>query len=140
MHKSLRLRNRADFSRVYRHGKSFANHQFVVYWFSKKEVERFRLGVSVSKKVGNAVVRNRMRRLVKEIIRHHEPEIAGGLDIVFIVRKGALDKDYAELEKVHCMYSEKPSCSRLRASNSHGTGLFICLHNYGMIYGAVECL
>jgi ribonuclease P protein component len=70
-----------------------------VYWFSRKEVERFRLGVSVSKKVGNAVVRNRMRRLVKEIVRHHEPEIAGGLDMVFIVRKGALDKDYAELEK-----------------------------------------
>ncbi|MFD2881877.1 ribonuclease P protein component [Paenibacillus rhizoplanae] len=36
MHKSLRLRNRADFSRVYRHGKSFANHQYVVYWFPKR--------------------------------------------------------------------------------------------------------
>ncbi|MFD2881876.1 ribonuclease P protein component [Paenibacillus rhizoplanae] len=45
------------------------------------------MGISVSKKVGNAVVRNRMRRLVKEIVRHHEPEIAGNLDIVFIVRK-----------------------------------------------------
>jgi ribonuclease P protein component len=70
-----------------------------VYWFSRKEVERFRLGVSVSKKVGNAVVRNRMRRLVKEIVRHHEPEISGGLDMVFIVRKGALSMDYGELEK-----------------------------------------
>lgn len=40
-----------------------------------------------------------MRRLVKEIVRHHEAEIAGNLDIVFIVRKGALSKDYAELEK-----------------------------------------
>ena len=99
VHKKLRLRNRADFSRVYRHGKSFANHQFVVYWFSKKEVERFRVGISVSKKVGNAVVRNRMRRLVKEIVRHHESEIAGGLDIVFIVRKGALSMEYSELEK-----------------------------------------
>ncbi|MEK4848938.1 ribonuclease P protein component [Paenibacillus sp. FSL H7-0756] len=99
MRKSLRLRNRADFSRVYRHGKSFANHQYVVYWFPRREVERFRVGISVSKKVGNAVVRNRMRRLVKEIVRHHEAEIAGNLDIVFIVRKGALSKDYAELEK-----------------------------------------
>lgn len=99
MHKSLRLRNRADFSRVYRHGKSFANHQFVVYWFTRKEVEQFRLGVSVSKKVGNAVVRNRMRRLVKEIVRHQAADIASGLDIVFIVRKGALIMDYKELEK-----------------------------------------
>lgn len=70
-----------------------------MYWFPRREVERFRVGISVSKKVGNAVVRNRMRRLVKEIVRHHEPEIAGHFDIVFIVRKGALSKDYAELEK-----------------------------------------
>ena len=99
MQKSLRLRNRADFSRVYRHGKSFANHQFVVYWFPKKEVEKFRAGISVSKKVGNAVVRNRMRRLVKEIVRHHEAEIVCGTDLVFIVRKGALSMSYRELEK-----------------------------------------
>lgn len=99
MHKKLRLRNRADFSRVYRHGKSFANHQFVVYWSRKKEVEQFRVGVSVSKKVGNAVVRNRMRRLVKEIVRHHQHEIVEHMDLIFIVRKGALDKSYQELEK-----------------------------------------
>ncbi|NMO94182.1 ribonuclease P protein component [Paenibacillus lemnae] len=99
MEKKLRLRNRADFSRVYRHGKSFANHQFVVYWFRKKEVEQFRAGVSVSKKVGNAVVRNRMRRLVKEIVRHHQDEIIEHIDLIFIVRKGALNKTYQELEK-----------------------------------------
>lgn len=99
LHKSLRLRNRADFSRVYRHGKSFANHQFVVYWFRKKEVEKFRVGISVSKKVGNAVVRNRMRRLVKEIVRHHEGKLIEHVDMVFIVRKGALDMPYKDLEK-----------------------------------------
>lgn len=97
--KKLRLRNRADFSRLYRHGKSFANHQFVVYWFRKKEVEQFRVGISVSKKVGNAVVRNRMRRLVKEIVRHHETELIQHVDMVFIVRKGALDMPYKELER-----------------------------------------
>lgn len=99
MHKSLRLRNRADFSRVYRHGKSFANHQFVVYWFRKKEVEQFRVGISVSKKVGNAVVRNRMRRLVKEIVRHHDSELMEHIDLVFIVRKGALNMPYKDLER-----------------------------------------
>jgi len=97
--KKLRLRNRADFSRVYRHGRSFANHQFVVYWFHKKEIEQFRMGVSVSKKVGNAVVRNRMRRVVKEIVRHHAGEIVPHIDMVLIVRKGALSLQYKELEK-----------------------------------------
>jgi len=97
--KSLRLRNRADFSRVYRHGRSFANHQFVVYWFRKKEVEQFRVGISVSKKVGNAVVRNRMRRLVKEIVRHHDAELIEHVDLVFIVRKGALTMPYKDMER-----------------------------------------
>nr|WP_245252454.1 ribonuclease P protein component [Paenibacillus sediminis] len=97
--KKLRLRNRADFTRVYRHGKSFANHQFVVYWFHKRDIERFRLGVSASKKIGNAVVRNRMRRLVKEIVRHHGDELIDHVDIIFIVRKGAVSMSYKELEK-----------------------------------------
>lgn len=99
MQKKLRLRNRADFSRVYRHGRSFANHQFVVYWFHKKDIEEFRAGISVSKKVGNAVVRNRMRRVVKEIVRHHAHEIVPHIDMVFIVRKGALSLPYKDLEK-----------------------------------------
>ncbi|WP_106769582.1 ribonuclease P protein component [Paenibacillus faecalis] len=99
MQKKLRLRNRADFSRVYRHGKSFANHQFVVYWSYKKDIEQFRVGISVSKKIGNAVVRNRLRRQVKEIVRSHQHEIAKHMDIIFIVRKGALGKSYQELER-----------------------------------------
>jgi len=99
VHKSLRLRNRADFSRVYRHGRSFANHQFVVYWFRKKEVEQFRVGISVSKKVGNAVVRNRMRRMVKEIVRHHDAELIEHIDLVFIVRKGAITMPYKDMER-----------------------------------------
>ncbi|WP_025681309.1 ribonuclease P protein component [Paenibacillus massiliensis] len=99
MQRKLRLRNRADFGRVYRHGKSFANHQLVVYWFRKKEVDQFRVGISVSKKIGNAVVRNRMRRLIKEIMRHHEHEIIDHIDLIFIVRKGAVSMSYQNLEK-----------------------------------------
>lgn len=99
MQRKLRLRNRADFSRVYRGGKSFANSQFVVYWSRQRIADPFRLGVSVSKKVGNAVVRNRMRRVVKEIIRHYEGKIAPQTDLIIIVRKPAITMKYAELEK-----------------------------------------
>lgn len=53
----------------------------------------------MQQKIGNAVVRNRMRRLVKEIVRRHKDEIAEHTDLIFIVRKGALDKSYRELEK-----------------------------------------
>ncbi|ANS76420.1 ribonuclease P protein component [Paenibacillus yonginensis] len=99
MHKKLRLRNRADFGRVYRNGKSFANRQLVVYWSRRPEVEQFRLGISVSKKIGNAVVRNRMRRLIKEIVRLNQDKLISQVDIIFIVRKGATEMGYAELEK-----------------------------------------
>ncbi|MDQ0091904.1 ribonuclease P protein component [Paenibacillus anaericanus] len=99
MHKKLRLRNRADFGRVYRAGKSFANRQLVVYWSNKHDIERFRLGVSASKKIGNAVVRNRIRRKLKEIVRLHEAEIRDHVDIILIVRNGAVEMEYQELEK-----------------------------------------
>ena len=99
MQRKLRLRNREDFSRIYRNGKSFANSQFVVYWSRSMKAEPFRLGVSASKKIGNAVVRNRMRRLVKEIVRQHTERIAGQLDFIVIVRKPAVGMKMKELEK-----------------------------------------
>ncbi len=97
--RKLRLRNRADFSRVYRGGRSFANSQFAVYWFRQKDADPIRLGVSASKKIGNAVVRNRMRRTVKEIIRHMTDRIVPNIDIIIIVRKPAITMKYSDLEK-----------------------------------------
>ncbi|WP_168123259.1 ribonuclease P protein component [Paenibacillus sp. HB172176] len=99
MRRSLRLRNREDFSRIYRKGKSFANGQFVVYWSKQRIAEPFRLGVSASKKIGNAVVRNRMRRMVKEIVRHQEHRIVPHTDFILIVRKPATAMKMKEMEK-----------------------------------------
>lgn len=99
MRRKLRLRSRGDFSRVYRGGKSFANGQFVVYWSRHKEADPFRMGVSASKKIGNAVVRNRMRRMVKEIVRKMEDRIVPHTDFIMIVRKPAVDMRMADMEK-----------------------------------------
>lgn len=99
MRRKLRLRNRADFSRIYRGGKSFANGQFVVYWSRQRNADPFRLGVSASKKIGNAVVRNRMRRMVKEIVRHMEDRIIPQTDLILIVRKPATAMTLREMEK-----------------------------------------
>lgn len=99
MQKEYRLRDRADFSRVYRHGRSWANHQLVLYVLPRAEVEHFRVGISASKKIGNAVVRNHMRRVIKEIMRLHADRITEHVDLIFIVRKGAVDMDYDQLKK-----------------------------------------
>lgn len=97
--KKLRLRNREDYSRVYRGGRSFANGQFVVYWSKQPIAEPFRVGISASKKIGNAVVRNRMRRLIKEIVRHMEAQIVPNVDFILIVRKPAVSMSHSELER-----------------------------------------
>jgi ribonuclease P protein component len=99
MQRKLRLRNREDFSRIYRQGKSFANGQFVVYWSKQAHADPFRLGISASKKIGNAVVRNRMRRVVKEIVRLLVDRMQEKIDIVIIVRKPAVTMNTQQLEK-----------------------------------------
>lgn len=101
MQKRYRLSRREDFAAVYRKGKSAANYQFVVYYCPRPENEKIRLGVSVSRKVGKAVVRNRIRRLVKEIVRKliGQDLIRPGYDLVIIARKAAAEQDYAAMEK-----------------------------------------
>lgn len=99
MDKKNRLTKREYFDKVYRHGKSAANHQFVLYYMVKRQQEEFRLGVSVSKKLGNAVVRNRIRRMLKEIVRLNAARIPGGYDLILLARKPAAEMDYHEMEK-----------------------------------------
>jgi len=97
--KELRLSRREDFNKVYRRGKSSANHQFILYVLPEPGIERFKLGISVSRKVGTAVVRNRIRRLVKEIVRSHTARIEPHHQLILIARKPAADMDYHQMEK-----------------------------------------
>jgi ribonuclease P protein component len=98
MQRKFRLRRRTDFAKVYRLGKSAANNQFVIYVRSSIEANPFRLGISVSRKVAGAVTRNRIRRAIKEIIRHYSVNIVTGVDLVLIVRKPAVNLDYNEMK------------------------------------------
>jgi ribonuclease P protein component len=94
-----RLTKREYFDRVYRGGKSVANHQFVLYSYARIRQPSFRLGISVSKKLGNAVVRNRIRRMLKEIVRLNAPKLVGGYDLIIIARKPVVGMKYKEMEK-----------------------------------------
>ncbi len=64
-----------------------------------KRNEKIRVGISASKKLGGAVVRNRLRRVVKEIVRLHIDDIPSGYDLIVIVRNPALQMNYQEMEK-----------------------------------------
>lgn len=91
------LKKNCDFKRVYRTGKSFANKYLVMYALDNN-LNANRLGISVSKKIGNSVVRHRITRLIRESYRLSEEKILQGLDIVVVARVGAKDKSYHEIK------------------------------------------
>lgn len=91
------LKKNNDFQNVYRNGKSYAN-RFLVMYVLKNETEKNRIGISVSKKVGNSVIRHHITRLVRESYRLHEDMFDSGLDIVVIARTTARKASYHEVE------------------------------------------
>ena len=91
------LKKNEDFRTVYRKGRSYANRLFVMYVLENNS-ERNRVGISVSKKVGNSDVRHHVTRLVREGYRLQEKVFNSGLDIVIIARKSAASAGYEEVE------------------------------------------
>lgn len=91
------LKKNKDFQKVYQNGKSFANRYLVMYALSNGTSQN-RLGISVSKKVGNSVVRHRITRLIRESYRLQEDVFNSGLDIVVIARGMARGASYREIE------------------------------------------
>jgi ribonuclease P protein component len=81
-----RLSRSAEFERVYRQGRSSANRHLVLYSFPNPSIERPRLGLSVSRRVGGAVERNRVKRLLREAFHGVEGDLAGGQDVVVVAR------------------------------------------------------
>ena len=92
-----KIRKNIEFLNVNRRGKSYANKYLVMYVLSNKFDEN-RFGITVSKKVGNSVVRHRITRLIRECIRLQESNILTEYDIVIVARKAAKDKKYQDIE------------------------------------------
>lgn len=86
--KSDRLRKRREFVDLSRRGKSVSDRYFILS-FQPNGRDRSRLGITVTKKVGNAVIRNRLKRIVREFFRHNRSRINGSLDINVIVKQSA---------------------------------------------------
>lgn len=96
------LKKNSHFQRVYNNGRSKASKYLVVYWLAnKKQYSVNRYGITISKKIGNAVVRNKIKRRIKEILRKWDDNnyIKSGFDIVIITRKPVIDLSYHQIKE-----------------------------------------
>lgn len=98
MEKFKSLKKNRDFGEVYRRGRSYGNRLFVLYVLQREADDRSRVGISVSRKVGNSVVRHRIKRQIKECFRRDLISWKDGFDYVVVVKKEAKEKDYRQIE------------------------------------------
>jgi len=94
--KRYRLRNNADFEKIYRYGKAVAD-KLLVLKYKRSSLSVLRAGFSVSKKYGKAVARNKIKRRLKDIVQKRIHLLKPGYDLVFVVRKDAKKAEYSEL-------------------------------------------
>ena len=91
------LKKNREFQSVYRNGVSKVNRYFVML-VKENDLPYNRIGISVSKKVGNSVIRHRVTRVIREVARLHWEEVEQGFDIVIVARRSARESDYNTFE------------------------------------------
>ena len=99
MKKRQRIKKNEDFQKVFKRGKSFANRQFVVYSMPKEGQKEFRIGLSVSKKLGNAVLRNQIKRYIRQTFLEIKDEVRQDMDYVIIARHSAATLNFLETKE-----------------------------------------
>lgn len=97
MEKDIRLRKNSDFQLVFKKGRNTWNRQFSLV-FKKNNLNKSRIGFTITKKYGTAVERNKLKRRLREIIRNNKYLLLDGYDMVLIPKKTTKDMTYDELE------------------------------------------
>lgn len=99
MKKEFRIKDNEEFQQIFQQGKSFANRQLVIYFTNDINQDHFRVGLSVGKKIGNAVTRNRIKRYLRQSFQELEGEILPVLNIVIIARQPTKTMSFLETKK-----------------------------------------
>jgi ribonuclease P protein component len=92
-----RLKKTGDFKKIYARGRSIADQHLVLYYYPN-HLKDNRVGFSISKKLGKAVIRNKIKRRLKEIIRLN-CNLSKGYDLIFVARRSVISLDYFKLQK-----------------------------------------
>ncbi|MFC4558486.1 ribonuclease P protein component [Virgibacillus kekensis] len=109
MKKKYRIKDNEEFQDVLKLGKSFANRQLVIYYVKKPEQVHFRIGISVGKKIGNAVMRNQIKRYLRQAFLELEDKVMPMYDIVVIARQPTKNMNFHEVKKslIHLLSKER---------------------------------
>lgn len=94
MQKRYRVKKSKEIEQIMKRGRSKSNPHFIIYKYPKPENQNFRMAISVGKKVGNAVTRNKVKRYIRNVMNEHKKEIQADFDFFIISRKGVADLDY----------------------------------------------
>lgn len=106
MDPAVTVKENYEFRRIYRKGKSAVSPQLVIYCQGNRRGHS-RLGVSVSTKLGCAVVRNRVRRRIREIYRLNKAKMLPGYDLIVVARVRAVETDYQKLDRTYLRLLEQ---------------------------------
>ena len=106
MDPAVTVKENYEFRRIYRKGKSAVTPQLVIYC-QRNRRGHSRLGVSVSTKLGCAVVRNRVRRRIREIYRLNKAKMLPGYDLIVVARVRAVETDYQKLDRTYLRLLEQ---------------------------------
>lgn len=106
MDSAVTVKENYEFRRIYRKGKSAVSPQLVIYC-QRNRRGHSRLGVSVSTKLGCAVVRNRVRRRIREIYRLNRAKMLPGYDLIVVARVRAVETDYQKLDRTYLRLLEQ---------------------------------
>ena len=98
--KAYRVKKNSEFQEILRTGRSFANRELVIYFKRKStDQDHFRIGISVGKKIGNAVTRNRIKRIIREAFIQLEKDIVPNVDIIIIARKPTVHMNSTQVKR-----------------------------------------
>lgn len=105
MRKSYRVKKESEFQKVFETHNSIANHKFIIYQMEKPGQKHFRVGISVGKKIGNAVHRNWVKRRIRQTLLEVKPQLKSDVDFLVIARPAADGLSMAETKKnlVHAL-------------------------------------
>ena len=118
MERKYRLRLNADFQRIRREGKVWAN-DLMVLCALPNNLELSRFGFAVSRRIGKAVVRNRVRRRMREAVRLRRASIAVGWDLVFIARSTIAQTTFTEISRaIENLLRRAKLCKPLNSENT----------------------